>query len=91
MYRAVITGIGVEIPEASITNDELVASFNAWVDTENARRGAAGEPLLQKSDTDFIALCLGRQGRGTCWCSTASSTPSGWRRAFRARDDSSSR
>ena len=63
MYRAAISGIGVEIPEASITNDELVASFNAWVDKENAVRGAAGEPLLQKSDTDFILYASGVKER----------------------------
>ena len=40
MHRVIISGIGVEIPEAKITNEELVASFNAWVDTENARREA---------------------------------------------------
>ena len=38
MHRVIISGIGIEIPEATITNDELVSSFNAWVDRENARR-----------------------------------------------------
>ena len=33
-----ISGIGVLIPEAAITNEELVESFNAYVDLENARR-----------------------------------------------------
>ena len=32
MHRVIISGIGVEIPPASIGNDELVASFNAFVE-----------------------------------------------------------
>ena len=40
MKRVIISGVGVEIPEASITNEELVASFNAWADLENERRAA---------------------------------------------------
>ncbi len=63
MYRAAISGIGVEIPEASITNEELVASFNAWVDKENPLRQAAGQPLLQKSDTEFILYASGVRER----------------------------
>ena len=63
MYRAAISGIGIEIPEASITNDELVASFNCWVDTENAVREASGEPLLQKSNTEFILYASGVKER----------------------------
>jgi len=59
MNRAAISGIGTEIPEARITNEELVASFNSWVDRENAGRAAAGEPLLQKSDTEFILYASG--------------------------------
>ncbi|TIW38774.1 MAG: beta-ketoacyl-ACP synthase III, partial [Mesorhizobium sp.] len=54
MHRVIISGIGVEIPEPSITNEELVDSFNAWVDMENVRREASGETLLQKSDSAFI-------------------------------------
>ena len=63
MYRAAISGIGVEIPEASITNDELVESFNSWVDTENAMRQASGAPLLQKSNTEFILYASGVKER----------------------------
>src|SRR5919108_6166055 len=63
MYRAAISGIGVEIPEARITNEELVASFNGWVDKENAKRAAAGEPLLQKSDREFILHASGVRER----------------------------
>jgi beta-ketodecanoyl-[acyl-carrier-protein] synthase len=63
MHRVVISGIGVEIPEASITNEELVASFNAWVDGENKRREATGEELLQRSDADFIYHASGIRTR----------------------------
>lgn len=63
MKRVIISGIGVVIPEASITNEELVESFNEWVDSENPKREAAGEPLLQKSDTAFIEYASGVKER----------------------------
>ena len=63
MHRVIISGIGVEIPEASISNDELVASFNSWVDQENVGRQAAGLELLQKSDSDFIVYASGVKQR----------------------------
>ncbi|RUU49287.1 beta-ketoacyl-ACP synthase III, partial [Mesorhizobium sp. M2C.T.Ca.TU.009.01.2.1] len=52
-----------EIPEPVITNEELVASFNSWVDAENARRADTGEALLQKSDSDFIVHASGVKTR----------------------------
>lgn len=63
MHRVIISGIGVQIPEASITNEELVASFNAWVDAENPRRLAEGLEPLQKSDADFIVYASGVKKR----------------------------
>jgi beta-ketodecanoyl-[acyl-carrier-protein] synthase len=63
MHRVIISGLGVEIPEASITNEELVASFNAWVETENARRAGTGEPPLAGSDPDFIVHASGVRKR----------------------------
>jgi beta-ketodecanoyl-[acyl-carrier-protein] synthase len=63
MNRVIISGIGAEIPEASITNEELVTSFNEWVDAENPARAARGEPPLQKSDSDFIVYASGVQTR----------------------------
>lgn len=63
MQRVIISGIGVEIPEASITNEELVESFNAWVDAENARRKTSGGELLQKSDSAFIVHASGIRTR----------------------------
>jgi beta-ketodecanoyl-[acyl-carrier-protein] synthase len=63
MHRVIISGVGVVIPEASITNEELVDSFNIWVDAENARREATGEEKLAKSDTDFIVYASGVKKR----------------------------
>ncbi|THF59544.1 beta-ketoacyl-ACP synthase III [Ollibium composti] len=63
MNRTIISGIGVEIPEPVITNEELVASFNAWVDAENPKREARGEPPLQKSDAAFIVHASGVRQR----------------------------
>ncbi len=63
MKRVIVSGIGVTIPEASITNEELVASFNAWVDEENGRRAAAGLDPLQKSSAEFIYHASGIKAR----------------------------
>src|SRR5690606_26642958 len=63
MQRVIISGLGVEIPQASISNDELVECFNAWVDSENPRRLAAGEAPLQKSDSAFIEHASGIRTR----------------------------
>jgi beta-ketodecanoyl-[acyl-carrier-protein] synthase len=63
MNRVIISGIGAEIPEASITNEELVKSFNEWVDAENPGRAARGEAPLQKSDSDFIVYASGVKER----------------------------
>jgi len=37
MKLAVISGKGIFTPQNTITNDELVESFNIYVDTENAK------------------------------------------------------
>jgi beta-ketodecanoyl-[acyl-carrier-protein] synthase len=63
MHRVMISGIGAVVPEASISNADLVASFNAYVDAENARRVGTGEPPLAKSDTDFILYASGVENR----------------------------
>lgn len=63
MQRVIISGIGIEIPAASISNEQLVASFNDWVDRENPARAARGEAPLQKSDTDFIVYASGVKNR----------------------------
>lgn len=63
MNRVIISGIGVEIPPASISNEELVESFNAWIEAENAARQKQGLPNLAKSDTDFIVYASGVRNR----------------------------
>jgi len=64
MNRVLLSGIGVFIPEASISNEELVASYNAFVEAENARRRASGTAeMLQKSDSDFIVYASGVKNR----------------------------
>lgn len=63
MQRACISGIGVEIPQDVITNEQLVASFNEWVERENARRAASGDEPLPKSDVDFIVHASGVKER----------------------------
>jgi beta-ketodecanoyl-[acyl-carrier-protein] synthase len=63
MNRVMMSGIGAVIPEPSITNEQLVASFNAWVDAENPNRMLRGEEPLQKSDEDFIVYASGVRKR----------------------------
>ncbi|MDH4988734.1 beta-ketoacyl-ACP synthase III [Aminobacter anthyllidis] len=63
MHRVIISGIGVEIPQAAISNDELVTSFNAWVDVENVRRETAGQEPIKKSDSEFIVYASGVKNR----------------------------
>ncbi|MEL7461367.1 MAG: beta-ketoacyl-ACP synthase III [Pseudomonadota bacterium] len=67
MHRPIITGTGVFTPEHSITNDELVASFNAHVDLFNAEHAAAiaaGEIAAKShSSADFITQASGIQQR----------------------------
>lgn len=64
---AVITGSGLFTPAESISNEELVASFNAWVDLYNADNSeaiAAGdvEPKTHSS-ADFIEKASGIKSR----------------------------
>lgn len=63
MNRACISGVGVEIPQASISNEELVDSFNRWVAAENVTRRAEGRELLQESNADFIVHASGIRNR----------------------------
>ncbi|MCO5145915.1 MAG: beta-ketoacyl-ACP synthase III [Aquamicrobium sp.] len=63
MKRVIISGIGVSIPEASISNEELVDCFNAWVDSENPKRAVRGEEPLLKSSADFIYHASGIKRR----------------------------
>ncbi|WGW05160.1 beta-ketoacyl-ACP synthase III [Tropicibacter oceani] len=67
MYQPSITGHGVFTPDQIITNDELVAAFNAYADlwnAENAQAIATGdvEPMPQSS-SDFIVNASGIEQR----------------------------
>jgi beta-ketodecanoyl-[acyl-carrier-protein] synthase len=63
----VISGTGLFTPEHSISNDELVASFNSFVESfnsDNADAIAAGEmPALDYSSTGFIEKASGIKSR----------------------------
>jgi beta-ketodecanoyl-[acyl-carrier-protein] synthase len=65
--QAVISGTGLYTPPFTITNEELVASFNAYVrryNDHNAARIAAGElPALKESSEAFIEKASGIKRR----------------------------
>ncbi len=65
--KAVISSTGLWTPEQSISNDELVESFNAYVDkwnTENAAAIEAGElDALDYSNAPFIEKASGIKSR----------------------------
>ncbi|CAM3695622.1 beta-ketoacyl-ACP synthase III [Parendozoicomonas haliclonae] len=67
MAEAILTGTGLYTPPFSISNDELVASFNAWVTAENARNQQAIESgdmqPLQESNSAFIEKASGIRSR----------------------------
>ncbi len=54
----VLSGTGLYAPPDVISNDELVAAFNAWVDLENA----SGK-TLEKSSAEFIVKASGIKRR----------------------------
>ncbi|PWJ17013.1 beta-ketoacyl-ACP synthase III [Jannaschia seohaensis] len=60
MRKAAITGSGVFTPAQTITNDELVAAFNAFADTQNA---AGAEPPIPHSSAAFITSASGIERR----------------------------
>ncbi|MEC3863182.1 beta-ketoacyl-ACP synthase III [Mesobacterium sp. TK19101] len=67
MYQPAITGSGVFTPDLAISNDELVASFNAYADrfnAENAAAIAAGEiEAKPQSSAEFIVSASGVEQR----------------------------
>lgn len=67
MHSVAITGTGVFTPDNIITNDELVAAFNAYADrfnTEHAEAIAAGEVEAKpQSSADFIVAASGIERR----------------------------
>ena len=67
MHKAVISGTGLYTPANSISNDELVASFNAYVKQFNADNAAAIErgevEALSESSSAFIEKASGIKSR----------------------------
>ncbi len=63
MKRVAICGVGTELPTTSISNDDLVASFNTWVQRENIGRAARGEEPLAGSSSAFIEHASGIRAR----------------------------
>jgi beta-ketodecanoyl-[acyl-carrier-protein] synthase len=67
MVNAAIAATGLYTPPHSISNDELVATFNAYVDRQNAEHADAitrGERVaLQHSSSEFIEKASGIRSR----------------------------
>ena len=67
MIKAVISGTGLYTPPATISNDELVEAFNAFVELHNARHAdeiARGDmEALQPSSSAFIEKASGIKSR----------------------------
>ncbi len=67
MTRVAITGSGLYTPAESISNDELVACYNAWATRENAAHAAAiaagTSAELPMSSTEFIYKASGIKSR----------------------------
>lgn len=67
MYEVVISGTGLFTPANSISNDELVQSFNTYVAQFNAENAAAidaGEiQALTESNAAFIEKASGIKSR----------------------------
>ena len=61
MKRVIISGIGLNVPDAVISNEELVDCFNTWVERENRTRDDGEQ--LQKSSADFIYHASGIKRR----------------------------
>ena len=63
MKQAVISGTGLYTPTQSISNEELVASFNAYAEQFNADNAAAIEAgasgfLLKDAEADDLAAAI---------------------------------
>ena len=67
MKQVTITGTGLFTPEESISNDELVENFNAYVERFNAENAAAIEAgdieALSPSSSEFIEKASGIKSR----------------------------
>ncbi len=64
---AIITGTGLYTPPNAISNDELVASYNAWAQSENAKNSVAIEAgekeSIPESSSAFIEKASGIRSR----------------------------
>ena len=67
MFKPIITGTGLFTPEHTITNDELVAAFNAYADKFNAENvddiAAGTVDAKPQSSADFIITASGIESR----------------------------
>ena len=67
MQKAVISATGLFTPEQSISNEELVAAYNAWAEAwnaENAEAIAAGELEMKTPSSEaFIEKASGIKSR----------------------------
>lgn len=67
MTQAVISGTGLWVPEHSVSNEELVVAFNAYVDLYNqanaAEIAAGSKAALEHSSAAFIEKASGIQRR----------------------------
>ncbi|HBO11270.1 MAG TPA: beta-ketoacyl-ACP synthase III [Halieaceae bacterium] len=67
MHEVVISGTGLYTPPEAISNEELVASFNAWADSYNREHADAigrGElPAQAHSSVEFIIKASGIRSR----------------------------
>lgn len=67
MHKVVISGTGLFTPENSISNEELVESYNSYVDLFNEENAAAIEAgtteALEKSNAPFIEKASGVKSR----------------------------
>ncbi len=79
MHNVVISGTGLFTPAQSISNEELVASFNAWSQQFNQDNAAAIErgevEAAPVSDAAFIEKARASRAASS-WTRPASSTPS---------------
>lgn len=67
MHKVVVSGTGLFTPPDSISNEELVASFNAWVQNENKANAleidAGNREPLGESSVAFIEKASGIKSR----------------------------
>ena len=63
MHKVVVSGTGLFTPPDSISNEELVASFNAWVRNENKANAleidAGSREPLGESSVAFVDKASG--------------------------------